>query len=149
MENKTILLIENNPDDQALLLRALQKNNISSQIVIKDHGPAALQYLQETLETADSPPDLILLDLKLPRMSGFEILQRIRAQQITRFVPIVILTSSNDPQDISRSYHLGASSYMCKPIDLNEFDELVKSLVRHWLIFNLLPLPSSFNREIL
>ncbi|HEY6419447.1 MAG TPA: response regulator [Candidatus Binataceae bacterium] len=142
MEEKLILLIEDNPDDVALTLRALKKNSISNQIVVARDGVEALDYLFGTGLHAGHDvvaPQLVLLDLKLPRMDGFEVLKRIRADQRTRFLPVVILTSSKEQQDIVDGYGLGANSYVRKPVDFQQFVEAVRQLGLYWLILNEKP----------
>jgi two-component system, response regulator len=134
LETKTILLIENNPDDEALLLRAFRRNNLPCRIVTARSGNEGLDYLFKSGE-----PDLILLDLKLPRLSGFEVLRRIRAHERGRFLPVVILSSSNEPGDIRRSYELGANSYLQKPLDLSEFETAIRVLAEYWLKMNQPP----------
>jgi two-component system, response regulator len=143
-EDKLILLIENDPDDGALTMRAFKRNNIRSQVVTARSGVEALNYLVPANEpdASNQPlvPDLILLDLKLPQMSGFEVLRRLRAQEMTRLLPIIVLSSSREPRDIRDSYALGANSYICKPIDLDDLDKMVRLLVDYWLIVNEHPL---------
>jgi two-component system response regulator len=139
-----ILLVEDNPDDEALTLRALKKNNIGNQIVVARDGVEALDFLFGTgvHEGRDlsSMPQLILLDLKLPRVDGLEVLRRLRAAESTRRLPVVILTSSNEDQDRINGYGLGANSYVRKPVDFNQFLEAVRQLGLYWLVLNE-PLP--------
>src|SRR5215207_6793577 len=134
LETKTVLLIENNPDDEALLLRAFKRNNLPCRIITARSGSEGLDYL---LKVGD--PDLILLDLKLPKLSGFEVLRRIRAEERRRLMPVVILSSSNEPDDIRRCYELGANSYLQKPLDLHEFESTIRLLVEYWLQLNQQP----------
>ncbi len=140
MEEKLILLIEDNPDDQALTLRALKKNNIGNRIVIRQDGAEALDFLfcqgADAGRDPHDKPQVILLDLKLPKIDGLEVLRRVRADERTRLLPVVILTSSNEEQDMIRGYGYGANSYVRKPIDFNEFVEAVHQLGLYWLLLN-------------
>ena len=142
MEDKLILLVEDNSDDVALTLRALKKNNISNKIVVASDGVEALDYLFGTGPYAGQDivlPQLILLDLKLPKLDGFEVLKKLRAAARTRFLPVVILTSSKEQQDIADGYGLGANSYIRKPVDFQQFVEAVRQLGVYWLILNEKP----------
>jgi len=142
MEDKLILLVEDNPDDVALTLRALKKNNISNKIVVASDGVEALDYLSGTGAYAGHDivqPELILLDLKLPKLDGFEVLKKVRADPRTRFLPVVILTSSKEQRDIVDGYGLGANSYIRKPVDFQQFVEAVRQLGLYWLILNERP----------
>lgn len=142
-EEKSILLIEDNPDDVELTIRALRANNISNAIVIASDGVEALDLLFEAGE--DGPisdfrlPELILLDLKLPKIGGIDVLQRIRANRRTALVPVVVLTSSRQDQDLVASYRLGANSYIRKPVDFDKFVEAVRQLGLYWLVLNEAP----------
>jgi two-component system response regulator len=135
-----ILLVEDNPDDEALTLRALKKNNIGNQIVVARDGAEALDYLFGTgaYDGRDLSlmPQLILLDLKLPRVEGLEVLRRLRADESTRRLPVVILTSSNEEEDRLNGYGFGANSYVRKPVDFNQFLEAVRQLGLYWLVLN-------------
>lgn len=137
---KMILLVEDNADDEELTLRALRKNNISNEIVVAHDGVEALDFLFGTGAYAGNAarnlPELILLDLKLPKLDGFEVLKRLRADPRTRLLPIVILTSSKEQQDIVNGYGLGANSYVRKPVDFGEFIDGVKQLGLYWLVLN-------------
>jgi CheY-like chemotaxis protein len=133
-ERKYILLIEDNLDDEALTLRALKKNNIANEIVTARDGAEALELLLG--KDAKQSPALVLLDLKLPKVDGLEVLRRIRADKRTALVPVVILTSSKEEQDLIASYKLGANSYIRKPVDFNQFVEAVKHLGLYWLVLN-------------
>jgi two-component system, response regulator len=146
MGDKLILLVEDNPDDVALTLRALKKNNISNKIVVASDGVEALDYLFGTGPYVGQDivqPQLILLDLKLPKLDGFEVLKKLRAASRTRFLPVVILTSSKEQQDIADGYGLGANSYIRKPVDFEQFVEAVRQLGVYWLILNEKPCGAS------
>jgi len=140
MKDKIILLIEDNPDDEALTLRALEKNNIKNDVVVVHDGAAALDYLFGTGSYAGRDltimPQLTLLDLKLPKVDGLEVLRLLRANELTRLLPVVILTSSNEEQDRVNGYGLGANSYVRKPIDFGQFIDAVRQLGLYWLILN-------------
>jgi CheY-like chemotaxis protein len=135
-----ILLVEDNPDDEALTLRALQKNNISNQVVVARDGVEALDFIFSTGLYVDRDPgdipQVILLDLKLPKVDGLEVLRRIRADPRTHMLPVVILTSSKEEQDLIRGYSLGANSYVRKPVDFTQFVEAVRQLGLYWLVLN-------------
>ncbi|HEY9150431.1 MAG TPA: response regulator [Gammaproteobacteria bacterium] len=143
MDNRSILLIEDNPDDEALTLRALQKNNILNKVVVARDGAEALDYLfcRDTYAQRDplDLPELVLLDLKLPKVDGLEVLKQLRAAQETRRLPVVILTSSNEQRDIVAGYDLGANSYIRKPVDFTQFTEAVRQLGVYWLVLNVPP----------
>jgi two-component system, response regulator len=143
MDENVILLVEDNPDDEALTLRALKKNNIVNQVVVARDGSEALDYMFGTGNHAgrDSTqlPQVILLDLKLPKIDGLEVLRRLRADPRTKLTPVVILTSSNEEQDRFKGYDLGANSYVRKPVDFNKFIEAVRQLGLYWLVFNERP----------
>lgn len=143
MEDKVILLVEDNPDDEALTLRALKKNNISNGIVVARDGVEALDYLFASGPYAArdprAMPQIILLDLKLPKLDGLEVLRRVRADGRTRLLPVVILTSSKEEQDRLEGYSLGANSYIRKPVDYAQFTEAVRQLGLYWLVLNEAP----------
>ncbi|HET6383204.1 MAG TPA: response regulator [Armatimonadota bacterium] len=143
MDDKLILLVEDNPDDQFLTLRALRKHNIVNEVVVAPDALQALDFLFGTGTYAErdtsAAPDLILLDLKLPRMDGLELLQRIRSDDRTKLLPVVILTSSIEERDLVAGYSLGANSYIRKPVDFAEFAEAVRQLGVYWLIMNEMP----------
>jgi len=140
MEERVILLVEDNPDDEALTLRALKKNNITNKIVAAHDGVEALDYLFGTGMYAGRDtsvaPELILLDLKLPKIDGFEVLKKLRADERTKLLPVVILTSSKEQQDIVNGYGLGANSYVRKPVDFQDFVQAVAQLGLYWLVLN-------------
>nr|WP_305891631.1 response regulator [Methylomonas sp. WSC-6] len=136
-------MVEDNPDDEALTLRALRKNNILNQVVVARDGVEALDYLFGTGahagRDAANQPQVILLDLKLPKLDGLEVLKRIRADIRTRLQPVVILTTSNEDRDIVGSYELGANSFIRKPVDFEQFMEAVRQLGLYWLVLNVSP----------
>lgn len=140
---KFILLVEDNPDDEALTLRALKKNNISNPVVVVRDGAEAVDFLFARGVHAERDPKdlplLILLDLKLPRLDGFEVLRRVRSDPATRLQPVVILTTSVEQRDIMCGYELGANSYIRKPVDFAEFLEAVRQLGLYWLVLNVPP----------
>jgi two-component system, response regulator len=140
MSNSPILLVEDNPDDEALTLRAFRKNNIQNEVVIARDGVEALDYLfgtgAYTGRDLTIMPQIILLDLKLPKIDGLEVLQRLRADPRTRLLPVVILTSSKEQQDLIEGYSLGANSYVRKPVDFTQFIEAVRQLGLYWLVLN-------------
>jgi two-component system response regulator len=145
-----ILLVEDNGNDEALTLRALRKNNIKNEVVVAHNGVEALDYLFGTGAYAGrdltDAPQVILLDLKLPKVDGLEVLRRLRANERTRLLPVVILTSSNEEQDRINGYGLGANSYVRKPVDFSQFMEAVRQLGLYWLILNEPPPPLSVNK---
>ncbi len=145
MESRKILLVEDNPDDVALTERALKKANVANELVIAEDGVEALRYLfGEEGGQAGLPnglPVVVLLDLKLPRVDGLEVLRRIRCDDSTRLLPVVVLTSSSEEKDIVRSYDLGANSYIRKPVRFSDFVEAVRQLGLYWLVLNQPPPP--------
>ncbi len=141
----SILLIEDNADDEALTIRAFRKNNIRNTIVVARDGAEALDYLfgegmHEGRDSSDMP-QVVLLDLKLPKLDGLEVLRRIRADNRTALLPVVILTSSREQQDIITGYRLGCNSYVRKPVDFDQFIEAARQLGLYWLLLNE-PLPT-------
>ena len=144
MSDKYILLIEDNPDDEALTLRALKKNNILNKVEVCRDGVEALDFLfcrgAYANRSAEDFPQLILLDLKLPKLDGLEVLKEIRANQPTHLLPVVILTTSNEDKDVVGSYELGANSYIRKPVDFDQFMESVRQLGLYWLVLNEPPM---------
>jgi two-component system response regulator len=143
MQNGVILLVEDNPDDEALTLRALEKNNIKNEVVVARDGVEALEYLFGTGKYSGRDttviPQVVLLDLKLPKIDGLEVLRRLRGDERTKLLPVVILTSSNEEQDRLTGYDLGANSYVRKPVDFNQFIDAVRELGLYWLILNERP----------
>ena len=143
MADNIILLVEDNPDDEALTLRALKKNNILNQVVVARDGAEALDYLfgagQYSGRDLNPAPQVVLLDLKLPKVDGLEVLRRLRADERTKLLPVVILTSSNEEQDRATGYDLGANSYVRKPVDFTQFVEAVRQLGLYWLVLNERP----------
>jgi two-component system response regulator len=143
MRNNTILLVEDNPDDEILALRALKKNNILNEVIVAHDGAEALDYLFATgqYEGRDLSdwPVVVLLDLKLPKVDGLSVLQRLRADERTRLQPVVVLTSSSEEEDILHSYSLGVNSYVRKPVDFEQFLKAVGLLGMYWLLVNVPP----------
>lgn len=140
--NKTVLLVEDNPDDEALTLRAFKRNNIANTVDVARDGAQALDYLFKTGAYADRPgglPQVVLLDLKLPKIDGLEVLRRLRADPRTKKLPVVVLTSSREDQDVIASYDLGVNSYVRKPVDFAQFSEAVRVLGFYWLMLNEAP----------
>ena len=138
-ETKVILLVEDNPDDEALTLRAFAKNNIGNRIVVVRDGAEALDWLfkREKHAGRNGPnPQVVLLDLKLPKVDGLEVLRQIRDDQRTQFLPVVILTSSKEESDLLRGYELRANSYIRKPVDFQSFVESVREIGMYWLVLN-------------
>ncbi len=138
MRESHILLVEDNSDDEILALRALKKNNIFNEIKIARDGAEALDYLDEIAAGGDLP-EVILLDLKLPKINGLEVLKAIRRNPRTQLLPVVILTSSDEEKDRIHGYQLGANSYIRKPVDFNQFVATVQELGSYWLALNLAP----------
>ncbi|MBL8117186.1 MAG: response regulator [Anaerolineae bacterium] len=141
--DKIILLVEDNPDDELLTIRAFEKVNLGNQIVVARDGVEALDYLFGTGAYSGRDisvlPEVVLLDLKLPKIDGLEVLQRIRAHEQTRLLPVVVLTSSAEQRDVVESYSLGANSYIRKPVDFLQFIDAVQQLGLYWLVLNHLP----------
>jgi two-component system, response regulator len=135
MKTKIILLVEDNADDVRLTRHALTKNNITNELVVAGDGVEALGILRRSEDT----PALVLLDLKLPKMNGLEVLQAIRADERLRLLPVVMLTSSKEEQDVLKSYTQGANSYVRKPVDFAQFNEAVRQLGLYWLLLNEMP----------
>jgi two-component system response regulator len=140
-KDKTILLVEDSPADEALTLRALKKANITSEVVVARDGAEAIDYLfgAESGEVRRKLPELILLDLKLPKLDGHEVLKRIRADARTQLLPVVILTTSVEDEDRLEGYRVGANSYVRKPVNFDEFSQTVLQLGLYWLVINEQP----------
>ena len=140
MKNKSILLVEDNPDDEALTLRALKKNNILNKVVVARDGAEALDYLFCSGAFKDRDPtdlpEVVLLDLKLPKLNGHEVLARIRENEKTSLLPVVILTTSNYEHDKIKCYESGANSFIRKPVDFEQFTEAIRQLGVYWLVLN-------------
>lgn len=143
-ENSTILLVEDNPDDEELTLLAFKNNNIANTIIVVHDGAEALDFLLKMGKFAErdvrTNPRLVLLDLKLPKIGGLEVLKRMRQNPPTRFLPVVILTTSNQDEDIVNSYKLGANSFIRKPVEFTKFNEAIRQLGLYWLLLNEVPL---------
>lgn len=137
---KTILLVEDNPDDEALAIRALKRHHVGNEVVVAHDGVEALDYLFGTGIYADRDinlkPTVVLLDLKLPRLDGIEVLRRIRTDERTKLLPVVVLTTSSEEQDMLDSYSLGCNSYIRKPVDFLQFSEAIRQLGMYWLLMN-------------
>lgn len=140
-DSRVILLVEDNPGDEALTMRALQKNNIRNEVVVARDGVEALDYLFGTGAFSGRDPqqlpELVLLDLKLPKVDGLEVLRSIRSDQRTKLLPVIILTSSLEDRDVVDSYSYGCNSYVRKPVDFSEFTEAVRQLGLYWLVINV------------
>jgi two-component system response regulator len=142
MTDQTILLVEDNPGDEALTLRALRKNNILNTVVVARDGADALDYLFATgahSERGGELPHIVLLDLNLPKIGGLDVLRKIRSVDATKLLPVIILTSSKEERDVASGYDLGANSYIVKPVDFTQFSEAVRQLGLYWLILNQAP----------
>jgi CheY-like chemotaxis protein len=140
VRDKIILLVEDNPDDEALAIRALKRNHISNEIVVAHDGVEALDFMFGTGmyvgRDISIKPTVILLDLKLPRVDGIEVLRRLRKDDRTKLVPVVVLTTSSEEQDMLDSYSLGCNSYIRKPVDFIQFSEAIRQLGMYWLLMN-------------
>jgi len=140
MKNKAILLVEDNPSDVKLTMRALEQNQITNELIVAEDGREALDYLFGLDKYAGRDvrdlPAVVLLDLKLPRIDGLEVLKEIRSSSITSLLPVVVLTSSNQQVDLIASYKMGANSYIRKPVDFSRFAEAVRNLGLYWLMLN-------------
>lgn len=143
MKNKIIFLVEDNADDEELTIRALRKSHIKNEIVVARDGAEALDFLfcRNAFKSRDQKiqPQIVLLDLKLPKLDGNEVLKQIRADERTKFLPVTILTSSREEQDLMTSYHNGANSYICKPVDMEQFTNAIQQLGLYWLLLNETP----------
>jgi len=140
MNEQTILLVEDNPNDEGLTLRSLKKSNVMNKVVVVRDGPEALDYLfargAYAGRDATEEPQIVLLDLNLPKINGLEVLRAIRAHEKTELLPVIILTSSKEDKDLVASYASGANSYVVKPVDFNQFSEAVRQLGLYWLLIN-------------
>jgi CheY-like chemotaxis protein len=143
MRKKIILLVEDNPDDELLAIRALEKNKIMNEVVVARDGAEALDYLfgagAYTGRDMSVMPQIILLDLKLPKIDGLEVLRRLRNDERTKLLPVVVLTSSREERDLTESYSLGANSYIRKPVNFAQFTEAIRQLGLYWLVLNESP----------
>ncbi len=140
MDKRNILLVEDNPDDVELTIRAFKKNNLLNEIVVAGDGVEALDYLyargKYSGRDTSNMPAVVLLDLKLPKMNGLEVLKHMRADELTKLIPVVILTSSKEEQDMINGYKLGANSYIRKPVDFTRFIDAIQQLGVYWLLVN-------------
>jgi two-component system response regulator len=140
MDTSVILLVEDNPDDVELILRSLKRSKITNEIIVLHDGEEALEWLfcegRYADRNADVEPAVILLDIRMPKVDGLEVLERLRADEHTQFYPVVILTSSHEEEDLLRSYALGANSYVRKPVDFADFSQSVQQLGLYWLLVN-------------
>jgi DNA-binding response OmpR family regulator len=134
-----ILLVEDDPDHEALAIRALRKANVANEITVARDGAEAVAYMQEIVAGTRNPPQLVLLDLKLPKLDGLEVLRNIRASDKTALLPVVVLTSSDEERDIVSSYRLGVNSYIRKPVNFTDFAEATRQLGMYWLLLNQCP----------
>ena len=148
MRTSTILLVEDNPDDEMLALRAFKKDNITNEVNVARDGVEALDFLfgRGAYQGRDlaQQPSLILLDLKLPKMDGLEVLKALRANENTKLIPVVVMTTSKEEDDLVRSYSYGANSYIRKPVDFNQFIDAVRQVGLYWLVLNE-PLPAHWS----
>lgn len=147
MAEKVILLVEDNPDDEELTILALKQSKILNKVVVAHDGVEALDYLFSTGKFADrseaGDPQIVLLDLKLPRLGGMDVLRRMRSDPRTKYTPVVVLTSSSEDEDVLSSYQSGANSYVRKPIEFHRFADAVKQLGMYWLLLNQVPSSSN------
>ena len=147
MENKWILLVEDNPDDEELTRRALKKNKILNDLIVARDGAEALDYLfgvgNHAGHNSDNLPAVVLLDLKLPKIDGLDVLHRLRENEKTMYVPVVILTSSKEEADIASAYKNGCNSYIRKPVDFIQFNEAIQNMGLYWLLLNELPVKTN------
>ncbi|MCU0537639.1 MAG: response regulator [Hydrococcus sp. Prado102] len=143
MKEKMILLVEDNPDDEALTLRAFKKSNILNEVVVARDGVQALDFLFATGTYSDRDvnimPQIVLLDIKLPKIDGLEVLRRLRSDERTKMLPVIILTSSKEEQDLINGYKFGCNSYIRKPVDFSQFSESIRQLGLYWLVLNETP----------
>lgn len=143
MSDRVILIVEDNPDDELLALRALRQNRLANEIVVARDGVEAMDYLlgrgAYTDRDTRQMPQLVLLDLKLPRVDGVEVLRQIRSHERTKLIPVVVLTSSDEDRDVTASYELHVNSYVRKPVDFNQFVEAIRHIGLYWLVLNQVP----------
>jgi DNA-binding response OmpR family regulator len=139
MSESMILLVEDDPDHEALAIRALRKANVANEIKVARDGEEALEYMKRITEGSERRPQLVLLDLKLPKVEGLDVLRAIRASDKTALLPVVVLTSSDEERDIVASYRLGVNSYIRKPVNFSDFAEATKQLGLYWLLLNQCP----------
>ena len=143
MPEDIVLLVEDNENDEFLTCRALKSNNLMNEVVVAHDGEEALEFLFAKGKYADTPqqkiPVLVLLDIKLPKLSGIEVLRQIRSNEKTKLLPVVMMTSSNQENDVVESYNLGANSYVVKPVDFKQFNESVKQVGLYWMLLNRKP----------
>lgn len=144
---KTVLLVEDNPDDEILALRALRMNGIEEGVSVVRDGAEALDFLfgrgDYSDRSAELLPTVVLLDLNLPKVNGLEVLKQLRAHEETRYLPVVILTTSKEEQDMISGYSFGANSFICKPVDYDQFIQAIEQLGRYWLLLNETPAPNN------
>ena len=141
MSDHLILLVEDDPDHEALAIRALRKANVVNEITVAHDGAEALAYMEGVADGSKPIPQLVLLDLKLPKVDGLEVLRAIRAANKTAILPVVVLTSSDEERDLVRSYQIGVNSYIRKPVNFNDFAEATRQLGMYWLLLNQCPPP--------
>lgn len=139
MSDNVILLVEDDPDHEALAIRALRKANVANEIIVAHDGAEALAYMQGVTDGTNTVPQLVLLDLKLPKVEGLDVLRNIRATDKTALLPVVVLTSSDEERDIVASYRLGVNSYIRKPVNFSDFAEATRQLGMYWLLLNQCP----------
>ena len=143
MKKTSVLLVEDNEDDVALTLRAFKKNNLANEVHVATDGQKALEFLfgngEQAPRAAEDLPQVVLLDLKLPKVDGLEVLRRIRTNARTRALPVVVLTSSKEERDLVESYRLGANSYVRKPVDFEQFTSAAHQLGLYWMVLNMTP----------
>jgi len=143
MDQRIIMIVEDNEDDIELAMRAFKRNHILNEVIVARDGVEALEYLFGTGAHAGRDlcvmPEVVLLDLKMPRLGGLEVLRRIRADERTKFLPVVVLTSSDEEKDMIDSYHYGVNSYIRKPVDFEQFTEAVRQLSLYWIVLNQCP----------
>ncbi len=139
MNHRTILLVEDNPDDELLTIRALRKSKMLNEIIVAHDGAEALAYLFGEENSLQPMPELILLDLRLPKVDGLEVLRQLRQHPRTKLLPVVVLTTSDEERDVLQSYNLGANSYIRKPVDFAQFMHAIQQLELYWLVLNVSP----------